>query len=109
MKRFLRRKLALLCLALLALTLLSNATRAPNPTLVEQSAVIRGDHAAIRVMPSRFTASLGVCFRGQRLAVWAPGLFGFYRARCNGRVGWIAGERVAITAPRKSDLGSHKT
>lgn len=97
MKRFLRKKGTLFYLALLALTLQSNTTLAPNRLLTERGAIISGGHAAIRVMPSRFTVSLGVCLEGQRLTVWEPRLFDFYRARCNGTAGWISHEQVVIT------------
>lgn len=86
-----------LALAMLFAALLNNAAHSIRPSLDARSAVISGDHAAIHVMPSPFTAKISFCFRGQRLIVWKPSIFDFYRARCNDTVGWILRERVTVT------------
>lgn len=97
MKVLLRKKFALVFLAPLPLLFLSFATQAPAPALGAVNAVVSGDRVDIRVMPSRFTVSLGACSAGQPLTLWAPSLFDFYRARCNGIVGWVARDRVIVT------------
>lgn len=97
MKRFRNKKLLILCLALLAAVLLTNATRAPKPSLIEHSAVVSGGQAIIRVMPSPYTASMGVCFQGQRLTVWKPSIFSYYRARCSGIDGFVLRQQITIT------------
>lgn len=99
MKRTLNKKTVALIIALAMLTavLLNNATRSVRPSLIEHSAVLSGDHAALYVLPSRYTAIIGVCFEGQRLSVWKPGIFGFHRARCNETVGWILRDHITIT------------
>ena len=98
MKRTLSRKsiTAFLAMAMLIAVLLNNATRSVQPSLIERSAVINADHAALHVMPSGYTATIGVCFKGQRLTVWKPGIFGFHRARCNEVVGWILSEQITV-------------
>lgn len=106
MKRTLSKKSIALILAIVLLTglLFNNANTARRPSLLQHSAVISGDHAVLRVMPSRFTASIGVCWHGQRLTVWTPALFGFQRARCNGVDGWISRERITITDQERTHL-----
>lgn len=99
MKRTLSKKSIALILAivLLVAVLFNNANMARRPSLIEHSAVISEDHATLRVMPSRLTVSIGVCWHGQRLTVWMPAIFGFHRARCNGIDGFIAREQITVT------------
>ena len=93
-----RRSIALiLAIALLVAVLFNNAITTRKTSLIEHSAIISGDQAAVRVMPSRFTASIGVCLRGQRLTVWMPSIFGFHRANCNGIEGFISREHITVT------------
>lgn len=87
----------ILALALLVAVLFDNAITRWRPSLTQHSAVISGDRAALRVMPSRFTASIGACLQGQRLTVWTPLIFDFYRAHCNGMDGFISREHITIT------------
>lgn len=99
MKRTLSKKsiALILAIALLAAVLLNNANTTRRSSLLQHSAVISGDHAAVRVMPSRFTASIGVCLHGQRLTVWTPSIFDFHRARCNGIEGFISRVHITVT------------
>ncbi len=99
MKRTINRKSIALFLAMsmIVAALLNNAARSTKPALIEHSAVISAVHAALYVMPSGHTATIGVCFEGQRLTIWKPGIFGFHRARCNETVGWIRREHIAVT------------
>ena len=65
----------ILAIALLVAVLFHNAIVARRPSLIEHSAVISADHAAVRAMPSRFTLSIGVCLHGQHLTIWMPSIF----------------------------------
>lgn len=87
----------ILALAMLVALLLSNATRSLQPSLIEHSAVLSNGHADLYVLPSRYTAKIGVCFDGQRLTVWKPSIFGYHRARCNQAVGWLLRESITVT------------
>lgn len=99
MKRTISKKsiALILAIALLVAILFNNAITLWRPSLIQHSAVISGDHAAVRVMPSRFAASLGACLQGQRLTVWTPLIFGFYRAHCNDMDGFVSREHVTVT------------
>ena len=99
MKRTLSKKAIalILAIALLIAVLINNVITTRRPSLIQHSAVVSGDHAAVRVMPSRFTASIGVCLHGQRLTVWMPSIFDFHRAHCNGIDGFIAREHITVT------------
>ena len=99
MNRTLSKKTIALILALATLVavLLNNATNSLQPSLIEKSAVISGDHATLYLLPSRYTATIGICFEGQRLTIWKPSIFGFHRARCNDAAGWIPRENVTVT------------
>ncbi len=98
MKRTLSKKSIILirALAMLVAVLLNNAVTTRRPSLIQRSAVISGEYAAVRVMPSRFTASIGVCLHGQRITVRMPSIFDFYRARCNGTDGFISRARITV-------------
>ena len=85
-----------LAIALLVVVVLNNANSERRPSLMQDFAVIGGDHAVIRVMPSRYAGSIGVCWRGQRITLWMPPVFGFHRASCNGIDGFIASERIVL-------------
>lgn len=98
MKKTLSKKsiALILAVALLVAVLLKNVITTRRPFLIRHSAVISGDDATARVMPSRFSASIGVCLHGQRLTVWKPSIFDFYRAQCNEAVGWILREQITV-------------
>lgn len=99
MDRTLSKKSAayIMAIALLVALLFDYATTAWRPFLVQHSAVLSGDRAALRAMPSRFTDTIGDCSRGQRLTVWTPLIFDYFRARCNGVDGFIAREFVRVS------------
>ena len=92
-----KRSLALLLAAALFIAILLNsATRTVRSSLIERSAAVNGDHAAVHAMPSRLTAKISFCFPGQRLIVREPRIFGFYRARCNEVDGWISRDHITL-------------
>lgn len=84
----------LLVIALLIALQLNSTSRTMRSTLAERSAVVGGDNAAIHVMPSRYSSTISICFRGQRLTIREPSIFEFYRARCNKVNGWISRDRI---------------
>lgn len=86
----------LLAIALLIAIQLNNTSRTVRSSLVERSAVISGDNATIHVMPSRYSPTISICFREQRLTIREPSIFEFYRARCNKVDGWISRDHITL-------------
>ena len=86
----------LLVVALLIAIQLNSTSRQVRSTLAERSAVISGDNATIHVMPSPYSSTISICFRGQRLTIREPSIFDYYRARCNKVDGWISRDRITL-------------
>ncbi len=86
----------LLAVALLIAIQLNSTSRAVRSSLIERSAAVSAETAAIHVMPSRFSSTISICFRGQRLMIREPSIFDFYRARCNKVDGWISRDHITI-------------
>ena len=98
MNRALRKKsiALLLAVALLIAIQLNSTSRTVRSTMAERSAVVSGETAAIHVMPSRYSSTISICFRGQRLIIREPSIFEFYRARCNKVDGWISRDHITL-------------
>ena len=98
MNRALRKKsiALLLAVALLIAIQLNSTSRTVRSTMAERSAVVSGETAAIHVMPSRYSPTISICFRGQRLIIREPSIFEFYRARCNKVDGWISRDHITL-------------
>lgn len=75
---------------------LNNTSRSVRSSLAERGAAVNGETAAIHVMPSRYSSTISICFRGQRLMIREPSIFDFYRARCNKVDGWISRDHITI-------------
>ena len=86
----------LLAVALLIAIQLNSTSRTVRSSLTERNAVISGDNATIHVMPSPYSTTISICFRGQRLMIREPSIFEFYRARCNKVYGWISRDRIKL-------------